>query len=179
MYLLHLVVERAAPPRFDAAKPQAVALSEIPCQFGALSAIVHAGRTQAACTFRWGSAVFSAPQEHRSRECRAPRSFCHFALSPLWPLVRANRKKSSMWTSRPSRLTCPLRSTDKTIGRAKGAVAPRPALFLSALCGSLRLERPGIQPWAHQGTRRGADRMRPAFALLPPLRPLCRKERPC
>jgi hypothetical protein len=130
---LHLVALAGLPPRSDAALPQAEALSDFPCQFGMLSAIVHAGRTQAVCTSRRGSACCTTLQEHRSRGCRAPRSFCRCAWLPSWRPALASRKKSSTWKNRLSRSNRPTpASTSKTIGRASWVVAARPALFLSA-----------------------------------------------
>ena len=120
---------------FDAALPQGGALSLFSCQNGYLSAIVHAGRTQAACTSRRGPAQSKVFQEHRRRGCRAPRS--PFLPWP-WPLswlaaLLSKQKKLFTLTSRRFRSTC-LRpaSTSKSWGRADGA-QPRPALFLSAI----------------------------------------------
>ena len=89
---LHLVAYVPVARRFDAALPQAEALSEFSCQFGTLSAIVHAGRTQAPCTSRRGSECFPTLQEHRRRVCRAPRSFYRSAwlhsLQPAAALIK-------------------------------------------------------------------------------------------
>lgn len=129
---LHLVVQTLAAPVLDAAMPQAGALGKKSCQSGYLSAIVHAGRTQAVCTSKWGFAHCETLQEHRSRGCRAPRSFCRSAWLLSWQLAAAAlRKKSSTWKNPLFRSSRPTpASTSKTKGRAKGAIAPRSALFL-------------------------------------------------
>lgn len=165
---LHLVAYVPVARRFDAALPQAEALSEFSCQFGTLSAIVHAGRTQAACTSRRGSECFPTLQEHRRRVCRAPRSFYRSAwLHSLQPAA-ALMKKLSMWTSPPSRLSRPTpANTNKTIGRAKGAFGARPALILSAI----RTDRCIPEHWAHRAAL--------AYCPPPPLRPFTRKAGPC
>lgn len=129
---LYLVAPPGLGLRNGAALPQASALSDFSCQFGTLSAILHADRTQAVCTSRRGSACCTTLQEHRSRGCRAPRSFCRCVWLPSWQLAQAGRKKSSTWKSRLSRSNRPTpANTSKTIGRALWAVVARPALFLS------------------------------------------------
>lgn len=130
---LHLVVWADFVGRVDAALPQAGGLAKKPCQSGDLSAIVQVGRTQAVCTSRRGSACCGTLQEHRSRGCRAPKLSCRSAWLPSWQLALASRKKSSTWKIRQCRSSRPTpASTSKTNGRANGANAPRPALFLSA-----------------------------------------------
>lgn len=148
-----LYVVDALPPscRFDAAMPQAGAISEKSCQFGQLWAILHSGRTQAALTSRRGPVSCEALQEDRSRGCRAPRlPFWPCAWLLSWqPAVASKLMKSFTWTSRrpspPSRPS-PV-STSKTIGRVFGAQSPRPALFLSAVCAADSAEFPA--PTAH------------------------------
>jgi hypothetical protein len=132
MHPLNLVAISALPPLPDAVMPQSAPFSESSCQFLSLSAIVHAGRTQAVCTSRRGPACREALQEHRSRGCRARKSFCRCAWLPLLQLAQVSpTMTSSMWTSlfRSNRPTPA--NTSKTIGRAFGAVQARPALFLS------------------------------------------------
>lgn len=128
----YLVARAAFVAGRDAVLPHFALFSESSCQFWAFSTNVHAGRTQAVCTSRRGPACCEALQEHRSRGCRALRLFCRCSWLPSWQLAPVMPKKtSSMWTNR-SRSSRPiLASTTKTIGRVKGAVAPRPALFLS------------------------------------------------
>ena len=134
MPTLHLVEQRALPTRSDAAWPQAEALGKKACLFGDLSAIVHVGRTQAVCTSRRGPACCEALQEHRSRGCRAPKSFCRSAWLPSWQLAVGRRMKTScMWKIRPFRSSLPIpANTSKTIGRVSGSVGAPPALFLSS-----------------------------------------------
>lgn len=130
---LYLVVYPSVAPAADAAMSQRRALAQKSCQFGHLSAIVHADRTQAVCTSRRGFASCETLQEHRSQKCRAPRSFCRFASLPLWQPAQPRKKKSSTSKIRRSRLSRPTRvNTSKTFGRAFGALWPRPALILSA-----------------------------------------------
>lgn len=161
---LDVVVQTPAAKVFDAAMPQAGALAKKPCQSGDLSAIVHVGRTQAVCTSRRGSACRGTLQEHRSRGCRAPRSFCRFAWLPSWQLVAvALRKKSSTWKIRLSRSNRPTpASTSKTIGRANGANAPWPALFLSG-ASAANPARPRDR--FASGPGRGYDRATVTFSL--------------
>lgn len=130
---LYLVPTRGQSCQFDAALPQGRAIQKNACQFGHLSANVHAGRTQAVCTSKRGSACRTTLQEHRSRGCRAPKSFCLCAWLPSWPLVQAApRTKLSTLKSRPFRPSRPTpASTSKTKGRASWAVQAQPALFLS------------------------------------------------
>lgn len=130
---LDVVVSSLVDCTFDAALPQAGALGKKTCQSGHLSAIVHAGRTQAVCTSKWGRACCVTLQEHRSRGCRAPKSFCRSAWLPSWQLAAAAiMKKSSTWKNPLFRSSRPTpANTSKTKGRAEGAIAPRPALFLS------------------------------------------------
>lgn len=133
MLPLHFVSGFIALGQFDAALPQAACLSGKSFQFGDLSAIVHAGRTQAACILRRGRTRCVTLQEHRSKACRAPKSFCRFASLPSWQPALQKKKKSSTSMMRPlrsSRLTP--ENTSKTFGRASGALSPRPALILSA-----------------------------------------------
>jgi hypothetical protein len=136
MPALHLVATEAAIAWVDAAVPQGSGLTTKSCQSGGLWAIVHTGRTQAVCTSRRGPACCEALQENRSRGCRAPKSpFCRCAWLPS--LLRATRAalrmKSFTWKSPLFRSNRPTpASTSNPIGRAKGAVMPRPALFLSA-----------------------------------------------
>jgi hypothetical protein len=119
----------------DVAMPQAAAFTQFSCQFRALWAIVHVGRTQAAFTSHKGAAQSTLPANKWSRGCRALKSpFLHFAWSLSWPL--APRKKKKSFTSmnrlfRPSLFTPA--STSKTKGRALWAVLARPALFLFAV----------------------------------------------
>lgn len=138
MAALHLVATGGFMPLADAGLPQAAALSDSSCQFGHLSAIVHAGRTQAVCTSRRGSACCTTLQEHRSRECRAPRSFCRCAWLPSWQLAPLRRKKSSTLTHRLLSNRPTPANTSKTKGRAPRAALARPALFLSAVSAGLR-----------------------------------------
>lgn len=118
----------------DVAMPQATAFTRFACQFRALSAIVNAGRTQAAFTSQKGAAQSTLPENKWSRGCRALRSpFLRCAWLPSWQLAP---RKSKTWftsTSRPSRSSRrTLANTSKSIGRALWAVTARPALFLSA-----------------------------------------------
>ena len=140
MASLYLVAKAGFVAARDAVLPHLTPFSESLCQFLALSTNVHAGRTQAVCTSRRGPACCEALQEHRSRGCRALRLFCRWSWLPSWQLAPVMPKKtSSMWTNR-SRSNRPTpASTTKTIGRAKGAIAPRPALFLSGDPASGRL----------------------------------------
>lgn len=134
MLPLHFVSALVALEQFDAALPQAACLSQKSCKFDDLSAIVHAGRTQAACILRRGRARCATLQEHRSKACRAPKSFCRFASLPSWQLALQKKKKSSTSMMRPLRSNRPTpENTSKTFGRASGAIWPRPALILSAL----------------------------------------------
>lgn len=133
MAALYLVVYPSALRAVDAALPQGGALVQKSCQFGHLSAIVHADRTQAVCTSRRGFASCETLQEHRSQKCRAPRSSCRCASLPLWQPARPRKKKSSTSKIRLSRSNRPTpENTSKTFGRASGALSPRPALILSA-----------------------------------------------
>lgn len=134
MPALHLVSEPRLGVLDDAAMPQGMGLGIKSCQSGYLWAIVHTGRTQAVCTSRRGRACRVTLQEHRSRGCRAPKSFCRCAWLPSWlPALRAHLTKLSTSKSRPSRSSRPTpASTTKTNGRATWAVLVRPALFLSA-----------------------------------------------
>lgn len=119
----------------DVAMPQATAFAHFPFQFRALWAIVHTGRTQAACTSHKGAAQSTLPAIKWSRGCRALRlPFWHFAWSPSWLPAPRKLKKSFTWTSRRLRpsLSTPA-NTSKTKGRALWAVLARPALFLSAV----------------------------------------------
>lgn len=143
MAALHLVATGGFMALADAGLPQAAALSDSSCQFGHLSAIVHAGRTQAVCTSRRGSACCTALQEHRSRECRAPRSFCRCAWLPSWQLAPLRRKKSSTLTHRLLSNRPTPANTSKTKGRAPRAALAQPALFLSAVSAAPR-------PWANK-----------------------------
>ena len=145
---LYLVVYPLVMSAVDAALPQDGSLVKKSCQFGHLSAIVHAGRTQAACTSRRGFAGCETLQEHRSQKCRAPRFSCRFALSPLWQLAQPRKKKSSTSKIRPSRLNRPTpANTNKTFGRAFGALLPRPALILSAAqVGAASADNPAHHP---------------------------------
>ncbi len=151
---LDVVVRPRVQPAHDAVLPHSAAFSDSSCQFLALSTNVHAGRTQAVCTSRRGPACCEALQEHRSRGCRARNSFCRWSWLPLWrPAAVMPRKKSSMWTNR-SRSNRPTpASTTKTIGRATGAVAPWPALFLSAASPVAGL-RPCGNGWFVSGAKR-------------------------
>ena len=118
----------------DVAMPQAAAFAEFSCQFRALWAIVHVGRTQAAFTSHKGAAQSTLPAIKWSRGCRALRlQYWHFAWLPSWQLAPRKKKKSFTWTSRPLRpsLSTPA-NTSKTKGRALWAALARPALFLSA-----------------------------------------------
>lgn len=140
MASLYLVARAAFVAGRDAVLPHLARFSESSCQFLALSTNVHAGRTQAVCTSRRGPACCEALQEHRSRGCRALRLFCRWSWLPSWQHVAGTpRKTSSTWTnlSRSSRPTPA--NTTKRYGRAKGASAPRPALFLSGDPASGRL----------------------------------------
>lgn len=119
----------------DVAMPQAAAFTRFACQFRALSAIVNAGRTQAAFTSQKGAAQSTLPENKWSRGCRALRSpFLHCAWLPSWQLAPRKSKTLFTSTSRPSRSSRrTLASTSKSIGRALWAVTARPALFLSAV----------------------------------------------
>lgn len=140
MASLYLVARAAFVAGRDAVLPHLARFSESPCQFLALSTNVHAGRTQAVCTSRRGPACCEALQEHRSRGCRALRLFCRWSWLPSWQLAPVMPKKTSSMSTNRSRSSRPTpASTTKTIGRAKGAIAPRPALFLSGDPASGRL----------------------------------------
>lgn len=117
----------------DVAMPQGAAFHQFACQFRALWAIVHLGRTQAALTSHKGAAQSTLPANKWSRGCRALRSpFWHFAWLPsLQPAPRKQKKSfTSMSRFRPS-LSTPA-NTSNTKGRALWAALARPALFLSA-----------------------------------------------
>lgn len=118
----------------DVAMPQAAAFTRFACQFRALSAIVNAGRTQAAFTSQKGAAQSTLPENKWSRGCRAPRSlFLHFAWLPSWQHAPRKPKTWFTSTSRPFRSSRRIpASTSNTIGRALWAATARPALFLSA-----------------------------------------------
>lgn len=118
----------------DVAMPQAMAFTRFACQFRALSAIVKAGRTQAAFTSQKGAAQSTLPENKWSRGCRAPRLlFLHCAWLPSWQHAPRKPKTWFTSTSRPSRSSRrTLANTSKSIGRALWAVTARPALFLSA-----------------------------------------------
>ena len=139
MLPLHLVSAFGCGGRFDAIAPQARLMVKKSCQSRYLSPIVKVGRTQAACTSNRGSASCETLQKNRSRGCRAPRSFCRFALLPSWPLAPAQKKKLFTLMSRPSRSSRPsTTNTNKSKGRAAGAPCVRPALFLPGPSAELR-----------------------------------------
>lgn len=135
----------------DVAMPQAAAFGQFPCQFGTLSAIVHAGRTQAAFTSHKGAAQSTPPANKWSRGCRALNSpYLHFAWSLLSPLAPSPSKKLSTLTS--LRLSLSSRPTpaniSKTEGRALWAGLAQPALFLSDAGASAKDDRVSCKPFA-------------------------------
>jgi len=162
MASLYLVAKAAFVAGRDAVLPHLAPFSESSCQFVALSANVHAGRTQAVCTSRRGPACCEALQEHRSRGCRALKLFCRWSWLPSWQHAAGTpRKKSSTWTnlSRSSRPTPA--NTTKRYGRAKGAIAPRPALFLSGEPASGR--RSGVERFVLGAKRRYGEALETIF----------------
>ena len=124
----------AVRPAADVAMPQGKAFGQFSCQFRALWAIVHVGRTQAAFTSHKGAAQSTLPANKWSRGCRALKlPFLHFAWSPSWPLAPRKKKKSFTSMIRPFRLSRPTpANTSNCKGRALWAVLARPALFPSA-----------------------------------------------
>jgi hypothetical protein len=129
----NLVQSAVGQGRFDVAAPQGQGFGKFSCQFRDLWATVHADRSQAVYTSQKGAAQ-STPHQKRIRGCRALRlPFLHFA----WLLSSqvAPRKRKTWFTSinrlSPQSLPSPA-NTSKTSGRANGANAPRPALFLPA-----------------------------------------------
>lgn len=162
MASLYLVARAAFVAGRDAVLPHLARFSDSSCQFLALSTNVHAGRTQAVCTSRRGPACCEALQEHRRRGCRALRLFCRWSWLPSWqPAAVTPRKKSSTWTNR-SRSSRPTpANTTKRYGRAKGAIAPRPALFLSAGLASGR--RSGVVPFVLGAMRRYGEALATFF----------------
>ena len=115
----------------DVAWPQQRVLATFPCQSRDLSAIVNAGRTQAALNSQWKPAFRTVSQKTRSRGCRAPRSpSWPFVWSPSWPLAPRKPKKSCMLTSL-FRSNRPIpANTNNTSGRAfrAGQASPAPIL---------------------------------------------------
>lgn len=87
----------------DVAVPHCVNDSSIAWPFGENSAIVRAGRTQAAYLLKrglWGD-TSPAVQDYWSRGCqRAHVSYLVFAWWRLLPLARQKKKPSPMWQSR-------------------------------------------------------------------------------
>jgi hypothetical protein len=129
----NLAHPQAADCAADVAMPQPGALGIFSCQFGALSAIVHAGPSDLAYVSQWGPAQGTALQENRSRGCRASKSpFWHFAWLPSW-LHAPRKKKSSTLTSRRSPSSRPTpANTSNPEGRAYRAAQARPALSIFA-----------------------------------------------
>lgn len=164
MASLYLVAKAAFVAGRDAVVPHLARFSESSCQFLALSTNVHAGRTQAVCTSRRGPACCEALQEHRSRGCRALRLFCLWSWLPSWQLAPVTpRKRSSTLTNR-SRSSRPTpANTTKRYGRAKGAIAPRPALFLSDALASGRLS--GVAPFVLGAKQRYGEALATFFCL--------------
>lgn len=131
----------AAAAGADVAMSQGVAFSEFSCQFRALWAIVHSGRSQAAFTSHKAAAQSTLPANKWSRGCRALKSpFWHFAWLPSWQLAPRKKKKSFMLTSRFRSSPSTPANTSKLRGRALWATLARPALFLS--CASADRHRP-------------------------------------
>ena len=129
----NLAHPQAADCAADVAMPQPGALGIFSCQFGALSAIVHAGPSNLAYVSQWGPAQGTALQENRSRGCRAPKSpFWHFAWLPSWQHA-PRKKKSSTLTNRRSPSSRPTPAdTSNPDGRAYRAARARPALSIFA-----------------------------------------------
>lgn len=129
----NLAHPQAADCAADVAMPQPGALGIFSCQFGALSAIVHAGPSNLAYVSQWGPAQGTALQENRSRGCRAPKSpFWHFAWLPSWQHA-PRKKKSSTLTNRRSPSSRPTpANTSNPDGRAYRAARARPALSIFA-----------------------------------------------
>lgn len=124
-------------PLVDVALPQADDICQNTCQYGYLSAIVNAGRTQAALTSHKGAAQSTLPAIKWSRGCRALNSpFWHFALPLSWlAALKKQPTKSSTRTSQrllPQSQPTPA-NTSNLIGRVSLALMAAPALFLSAM----------------------------------------------
>lgn len=106
----------------DVGRQQADNLDGLACLSERFSAMVTAGRTQAAFFSQWGrsrgSAKINAPQEGWRRGCRRADVFCWRWLLPQRWLPAPKRPKKPSWLNR-SRLSRPTpANTNNTSGRA-------------------------------------------------------------
>jgi hypothetical protein len=121
----------------DVAMPHVAVMNKDLCLSPRRTAIVSAGRTQAADTLHWARAVgqstASAPQKTRRRGCRtAPKQFLHFALSLSLQLAQKKSQKQYTLKKLFPKSQCTPVNTNNIGGRAFGALGAMPALFLSA-----------------------------------------------
>ena len=126
----------------DVAGPQDTSDGSIAWPFGKISAMVAAGRTQAACLLKrrlWGD-TSPAVQDYWSRGCpRAHVSYLVFACWRLSPAAPKRKKPSLMWQSRsqPSLLT--QANTSDLMRRAAGGNLCRHAALSGRICQFVRL----------------------------------------
>ena len=117
----------------DVALPQIAPDASQHCHFRPDSAMVAAGRTQAAYLLergRWGN--MSPPlQEYWSRGClRAHGLFSHFAWLPLWLHVPRKKKKLYLLKNRFQSSRPILANTSNCLRRAGRGILIRHAAFL-------------------------------------------------
>ena len=126
----------------DVAGPQHLSDASIAWSFGKISAMVTAGRTQAACLLKrglWGD-TSPAVQDYWSRGCpRAHVSYLAFACWRSSPPAPKRKKPSPMWQSR-SRPSLPTpANTSDLMRRAASGNPGLHAAFSGRICQFVRL----------------------------------------